>query len=214
MRYNEPMSESATITPTEPKSPANRKPVAFKALPGVDWQAVELDFIRGATQDELCRKYSIGRPAMEARCYRGGWKRKQKLANEGARALQGDSKVALQGSMQTNARMPAECAMVAGDLAAEQTAWKAKMQRIAGKIADGCERVDAHALGDDKQTKKLAEVASALASVDTIGRRQLGLENEQANQPVRLGLQFSVQVNTGSTEAIEVSANLPQLPQS
>src|ERR1051326_1280350 len=99
------MSESATLShPTpenasqSPKQRENshpfRKSANFKPLPGVDWKQIELEFIRGATQDELCRKYSIGRPAMEARCYRGGWKRKQKLAHEGARVLQGDSKVA------------------------------------------------------------------------------------------------------------------------
>jgi hypothetical protein len=86
------------------------------------------------------------------------------------------------------------------------------MQRIAGKIANGVDKVDVDALGLAAQTKKLAEAASALASVDTIGRRQLGLENElSAQQPVNLGLSLAVQVNTrpGEQPAIEVSANPP-----
>lgn len=214
MRYNDPMNEPATITPTEPEKPANRKHGSFPAPLDVDWSQAMADYIRGASCREIATKYGLSPNTVLARCGRGKWEDKRQLAAEFAARPATEPRTHRNQARAINAHSEALTAAIAVDLASEQEQWKAEMLATSRKFARGLAKVNADALGEGNVTKKLAEAASALASVDTIGRRQLGLENEQANQPVRLGLQFSVQVNTGSPEAIEVSANLPQLPQS
>lgn len=177
------MSESATIDSQQPSvSPKTPPP----------WAQVEADYLRGATTRELAAKYGIPYGTISVRCQRNNWMTKRVMAEEihdqivnYPERIQADiqnSSTGIQGSIQPFKEHihGASIASTAIDLVTESLKWKERTYKTALKLANGVDRLDAQGMGDDGQTKKLAEAASALASIDATARRQLGLDAQDS----------------------------------
>lgn len=160
---DQPTAQTASETPKPRKLPPN-------------WEQIEADYIRGASIRVLAAKYDIAFGTMNSRAVRGQWEQKRQLSDDIAHSV-------LQAEHSTECITPysevkpyASVASSAIDQVTESLKWKERAYKNALKIVDGLERQEY----GDGHTKRLAEAASALASIDATARRQLGLDVSDA----------------------------------